>query len=271
MTGTIWRTPALRVEQLMVAAGTRLRGHGHDVPHLCFLSRGAFKERDGGGTRQVSAGTLRSSPAGDEHHLVFQADSTCLLILVEGDPAAIAPKISECRHFVDKRRIRGLVQDLTETLHSDLPPSPFGIETLALELLAATQTPEPGPLNPPDWLKRVKQWIRDSPGDPPAPADMATEAGYHPVYLARAFRQHFGIGLGQYARLVRAEYGRTLLSATDLPLAELALRAGYSDQSHMTRHMVRFFGATPVQVRRRAGRLVEVASVQDTHAPGIDD
>lgn len=271
MNGTIWRTPALRVEQLEVAAGTRLRGHGHDVPHLCFLSRGGFEERDGGRRRRVSAGTLRSSPAGDEHDLVFEADSTCLLILVEGDPGLIAAKVPVRRWFVGNRRIGGLIQNLTETLLEDRSPSSFGMETLALELLATTQMHEPDASKPPEWLQRVKQSIRDSPGAPPAPTVMAAEVGYHPVYVARAFRHHFGIGLGQYARLVRAEYGRSLLSATDVPLARVAFRAGYSDQSHMTRQMVRFFGSTPAQVRRRAGRLVEVASVQDTRALRIDD
>lgn len=271
MTGTVWRTPALHVEQLAAAAGTRLRGHGHDVPHLCFLSRGAFAERDRGGTRLVAPGTLRSSPAGDEHDLLFEVDSTCLLILVEGDPGSIAPKLPAGRRFVDTRRTRGLVHDLTEALHDDRPPSSFAIETLALELLATTQRHEPGASGPPGWLKRVKQWIRDTPGDPPSAGEMAAESGYHPVYVARAFRQHYGVGLGQYARLVRAEHGRTLLGATAAPLAQVAFQAGYSDQSHMTREMGRVFGATPVQVRRREGRLVEVASLQDAGALATND
>lgn len=271
MTGTIWRTRSLRIEQVAVTAGTRLRAHGHDVPHFCFLSRGGLQERDRGGTRLVSPGTLRSSPAGDEHDLQFEVDSTCLLILVERDPGSIAPKLPARRQFVDTRRARGLMDDLTETLHHDHPPSAFVIETVTLELLATTQRHGPEASEPPRWLERVKEWIRDTPGGPPAPAEMAAESGYHPVYVARAFRHHYGVGLGQYARLVRAEHGRTLLAATDVPLAQVAFRAGYSDQSHMTREMRRVFGATPVQVRRRDGRLVEVASLQDADALSIDD
>lgn len=267
MTGTVWRSPSLRVEQVAVAAGTRLRGHGHDVPHLCFLSRGAFWERDRGGSRFVEAGILRSSPAGDEHDMAFEANSTCLLILVEGDPAAIAPKLPARRQYVDTRRTRGLIRDLTGALHDRRPPSPFTMETLALELMAGTASHAPCGTEPPPWLERVKTWIRDSPGKPPAPAELAADAGYHPVYVARAFRRHYGLGLGQYARMVRAEYGRTLLADTEAPLAQVAFRAGYADQSHMTRQIGRVFGATPVQVRRQKGRVVEVASLQDAGGP----
>ena len=267
MTGTVWRTPALRIEQVSVPAGVRMRGHGHDVPHLCFLSRGGFRERDAGGIREVAPGTLRSSPSGDTHDLAFTADSTCLLVLVEGDPASVTPSLLPHRQFVDARRTRGLMHDLMEALHEGRPPSPFDIETLALELLAVTEREERAGSGPPGWLERVRQWIRDTAGRPPAPAELAADAGYHPVYVARAFRRHFGVGLGQYARLVRAEHGRTLLAATDTPLAQVAFRAGYADQSHMTREMRRVFGTTPARVRRRAGRMVEVASIQDADSP----
>lgn len=51
---------------------------------------------------------------------------------------------------------------------------------------------------------------------------------------------------------------------SDLPLARVALVTGYSDQSHLSRSLRRLLGCTPAQVRRRRGRIVQVASIQDS-------
>ncbi|MBY9065845.1 AraC family transcriptional regulator [Hyphomonas sp. WL0036] len=44
-----------------------------------------------------------------------------------------------------------------------------------------------------------------------------------------------------------------------VPLAEIAAHYGYSDQAHMTREFVRWFGRTPVQLRRNPAALADLA------------
>jgi len=44
-----------------------------------------------------------------------------------------------------------------------------------------------------------------------------------------------------------------------VPLSEIALEYGYSDQAHMTREFVRWFGKTPVQLRRSQAVLKDLA------------
>jgi AraC-like DNA-binding protein len=43
-------------------------------------------------------------------------------------------------------------------------------------------------------------------------------------------------------------------------LADLALASGYTDQSHMTRDMQRWFGASPTQLRRESARFAALGS-----------
>lgn len=270
MTGSVWNTPALRIEEVRVPAGTRLRGHGHDVAHLCFLGDGLFEERHRGRDQKVEPGTLRVSPAGDEHHLAFRADSRCLLLLVHGWPGATEPRLPEERSFVAGPRIRGVAERLARHLARSPGDgvSALDVEALSLELLAAALPPERGREGrPPPWLGRIRERIRDAPGVTPSTAELAADADYHPVYVARAFRRHYGLGIGEYARLVRAEHARRLLVATDLLLSEVALRAGYADQSHLSRATRRFLDLTPGQLRRRRSGGVEVSSVQDPDPP----
>jgi len=50
----------------------------------------------------------------------------------------------------------------------------------------------------------------------------------------------------------RVERARGLIAAGELPLAEIALAAGFVHQSHMARWMRRLLGTTPAQLRAGA-------------------
>jgi AraC family transcriptional regulator len=266
MTGHLVRTVAVRVEDVEVPAGVRLAGHGHDAPHLCFLMDGEFEERHLGRWRTMSPGTLRSSPAGDEHDLVFRARSRCLLVFIHGAPGGITPQLPAERRFHSAPRIQSLAQAVSRSLTRPRDASPLALEAQVLELLAAALLPQRrrGAAVPPRWLTRVRDRIHDQPEKPPSAAALAADTDLHPVYIARAFRRHYGMGLGEYARLTRAEYARGLLARTTTPLAEVAAVAGYSDQSHLSRSMRQLLDCTPGDLRRRQGHFVQVASIQDT-------
>ena len=255
----VWQTSAVQVELVDVPAGVRLRGHGHGEPHACFVVAGAFDEREGGTRhRLASAGTLRGSPAGDEHELTFRAPSRCLLVLFTG--GAIEPPTPDERRWVVDERAQRRAHELGRLIVEG-DASPLDVELLALELMASATGAAPARAGA--WLERMRERIADAPASPPTTRELALECGVHPVYLARAFRAAYGTGIGEYARVRRAEHARRLLEQGALPLATLALTAGYTDQSHMTRDLRRFLGATPVAVRGGAARVRQVAGVQD--------
>jgi AraC family transcriptional regulator len=113
----------------------------------------------------------------------------------------------------------------------------------------------------------VRDRIREAPVAAVTTADLAHDSGFHPVYVARAFRDYYGIGVGEFARLVRADRASEMLRASAEPLARIAAHAGYADQSHLSRDMRRLLGHTPATLRRRRAGVLQVSSVQD---PGRD-
>jgi AraC-like DNA-binding protein len=76
-------------------------------------------------------------------------------------------------------------------------------------------------------------------------ADLAAEADVHPVYFARAFRAHYGQTPGAYIRHLRLTRAAKELAGSETPVSQIALDAGFADQSHLSRSFRKMFGVTP--------------------------
>jgi transcriptional regulator GlxA family with amidase domain len=64
-------------------------------------------------------------------------------------------------------------------------------------------------------------------------------------HFARAFRTSVGMPPHRYLVERRVARARELLASTNMPLAEIALAAGFSDQSHFARRFREHVGTTP--------------------------
>jgi transcriptional regulator of acetoin/glycerol metabolism/AraC-like DNA-binding protein len=79
---------------------------------------------------------------------------------------------------------------------------------------------------------------------------LASMAGLSAHHFARAFRQSVGTPPHGYLLQRRLEHVEHLLRDTQLPLSQIALAVGFSDQSHLTRHFRRLTGMPPSLARR---------------------
>lgn len=106
----------------------------------------------------------------------------------------------------------------------------------------------------PWWLRQARDRLRKEFRAAPTVKELADAAGIHPDYLGRCFREHYGIRVGEYVDRLRLEWaGRRLVGTAD-KIIDIALEAGFSDQSHLTRRFKRHFGVTPAQYRRFSER-----------------
>ena len=239
-------------------ASLRTSGHGHVEPHVCIVLDGSFEER-GSTSTVMSAGTVRLSPAGDVHDLAFSKQGARCLLLLLGDELTREVALPRGRIFTASERIALDAQRIA----AELGGSCLLVELQVLEILARLANPSTlrGGGRAPGWLVRVRDALHGASDHPPTTAQLAAEAGLHPVYVARAFRRWYGCSLATYARRLRLEGARRLLFQSDASLARIATIAGFSDQSHLTRAVRRGLGITPAQLRR------QVASVQDLLRP----
>lgn len=73
-------------------------------------------------------------------------------------------------------------------------------------------------------------------------------------HLKRLLRCLVGVSPHRYIVERRVAYAASLLIDGRASIREVALRAGFYDQSHLTRWMRRLAGATPTAIRLRSGR-----------------
>jgi len=104
----------------------------------------------------------------------------------------------------------------------------------------------------PHKLRRAIKFITDNLDQEQdiALAVVAEEVGMSRFHFSRAFKQSMGLSPINYIAQQRIERAKKLLTETDLPIAEIALRAGVSGQSHFTTFFRRLVGATPRSFRR---------------------
>jgi AraC family transcriptional regulator len=79
--------------------------------------------------------------------------------------------------------------------------------------------------------------------------DVARRVGVHPVHLARTFRRVHQMTFAGYVRQVRIEFARRELTVSGAPLGDIAVAAGFCDQSHFSRLFKRYTGQTPAEYR----------------------
>jgi len=99
--------------------------------------------------------------------------------------------------------------------------------------------------SPPQWLHQVRERLHDEISERYSVNDLASTAGVHPVYLTRLFHRYFGNSVTRYIQQLRAHKAANLLASSDTPLAQIALEAGFTDQSHLNRTLKNQLGFTP--------------------------
>jgi AraC family transcriptional regulator len=108
------------------------------------------------------------------------------------------------------------------------------------------------------WLRMAEELIRARFTEAVGLNSMAKEIGVCPVHLAREFRRHYGCTVGQRIRQLRVEHALNLILHSGRPLSEIALSAGFADQSHFSRTFRKQTGMTPSQFSGAFRRVTSV-------------
>ena len=107
---------------------------------------------------------------------------------------------------------------------------------------------------PAAWLRETRAALDAGFRKPVRVARLAAAVQVHPDHLARSFRHTFGLAIAQYVRTRRVIWAAESLETAGQPIADVALEAGFCDQSHLTRSFRSVLGTSPAAFRRRTSR-----------------
>jgi AraC family transcriptional regulator len=94
-------------------------------------------------------------------------------------------------------------------------------------------------------LRAVVAYIEGHLDAGPTLEQLAAVVRLSPYHFAKQFKRATGLPPHQYVIARRVERAKQLLQGGDFTLAEVAARAGFSDQSQFCRHFKRLVGVTP--------------------------
>ena len=256
------KLPALTLTEILHAPSTKIPAHVHDTASICLTLTGQGLEIIDG-TRVVTQPGCVIMRAPDVVHSDQYGVGSHRGFMIELEPSWL----QACRHFM--RVFEG---------HRHFPGGPVAalalriyhesrikdglaaiiVEGLMLEMLGhASRSLVKAPVRAPAWLLQAQDLLHARFNDPLNLVEIANSVGVHPTHLARTFKKHYRTTVGEYIRRLRLDWATRQLSETDDSITDIALAAGFYDQSHFSHMFKQHTGFTPAEFRATQARPIK--------------
>lgn len=217
--------------------------HAHRETVLNIVLSGSVVEATASTEATISAWNLYVRNAGVEHRNEYgRGETRVLSIAIEDDTEA--ERRGDRWLLTAPSGMRALIALLREVHREESRPE--------------STMPMNGLFDPVAWRDRSisaqNAWLDEARRTLDSPRaeirKVAAGAGMHRVAFARAFRRFMGLSPSEYRRWCRVRRAASRLGEADIPLTEVALESGFSDQSHMCRDFRCVLDVTPTEYRR---------------------
>jgi len=237
-----------------------LAPHSHERAIFAVIVQGAIESEIRTRRLECTSSTAWTEPIEERHaNRVSQAGARVLVIQPDPkDEDGLAP-FRKLLDGVAHGHHAGIAMDALRIMtEMDEPDdvSAFAIDGLVLTMLA-TGARVFGPRRfhaaPPPWILAAQELLHAHFREHLELAAVARTLGVHPANLSRTFRRHFHSSPGDYVRALRLHWAAERLAASEDSISRVAVRAGFSDQAHLTREFRRRMGVTPATWRTSHG------------------
>jgi AraC family transcriptional regulator len=250
---TSFSTGSFELFQTNYAPGGRMGPHEDRIARVSVVTRGELWETVDGREERATSGSVVLKPAGVTHADELGPQGAAVLSFVLPEWAE-GPEWRVLRWFHGGHATAAATRFVAAVRFPN--SSPADAEDAIYDLLACVEgcgRSQPAG-SPPPWLVRTRRRVAGEFAVRCSVRALAADAGVHPVYLTRMFRRHYGCSVMDYVRGLRVRAAADALASTRRSLAELALGAGFSDQSHLCRIFKADVGVTPGRYRSIMGR-----------------
>jgi len=232
----------------------QLPEHSHQESDFCFVLAGSFTEVIGKQARRCRPRSVLFHPAGEAHSDHFHTSVRCFSLQFGTGGIDDTPRRQKDVSATSVNSPGGRLSQLAARLYREFcrpdEVSRIMIEGLALEMMAETfRQATASTRAAPPWLGQAKEILHERFSDRPLLANLATSVGVHPVHLAREFRRFYGCTITEYVLQRRLEFVCHEMLNSRASLIDIALAAGFFDQSHFARTFKAQMGMSPNQYR----------------------
>lgn len=99
-------------------------------------------------------------------------------------------------------------------------------------------------------IKRVYEILLKDYVSPPSLEQLARKVGVNRTFLAKRFREMFGVSIGEFCLELKMDQAWHRLSRTDEPVSHIAHRLGYEHTANFSTAVKKWFGQTPREIRQ---------------------
>ena len=230
------------LSRLEHTSGRRLPTHTHERAYYALLLAGGYRERDRTVSFESAPATLIFHPPETTHADEIAPEGGVFFVIQLGDSWLGRNRNERIR---ERPELAGAALALYRAYRHGVAPH-MEVEERLWTLAGDLTAHERGA---PAWLDRVVERLHGELAEPHTVAALAAEANVHPVHLERTFRARFGMTAGEYLHRLRLAFVAREL-ARGCTLSDVALAAGFADQSHMGRVCRAITGGTPREWQR---------------------
>ena len=244
-------------EEVTMPSGLFLSKHYHQMACIGLTFRGSVVETFGSRPIECRPGPVLVRPPGEAHtDRVPGADSKVILLHL---PQSWVTHVAEYGKILAEPTLHAqghltqIMKNVYREAHRNDTATELAIQSLAFEIAAHLVRKKDSEKQGfvPLWLVRVKEKLDTCFAENIRLGELAADVGVHPVHLSRAFRRHYSLGMGDYLRSRRVRAAEREIAKGEVPLCDIALRAGFSSQSHFCAVFKQITGETPSEFRRK--------------------
>lgn len=239
--------------------GVSLPKHSHELAFFSLLLEGCYTGHYPQRLIRHEPFTVTFHPPGESHRIEI-GNSGAKVVIVEILPALL----ERVREYAP---VPGTITDqgggellwlsarLLREYRAGNACSPLAIEGLILEMLAAVmRIDDDRSRATPCWVARVTELLHAEFKQSLTMNYLAAKVGVHPIRLSRIFRKHYHQTISDYVNKLRIRFACWQLCKDEATITDIALSAGFCDQSHFTRIFKRIVGCTPGDFRAVSAR-----------------
>jgi AraC-like DNA-binding protein len=247
------------IEAMTLVSSHHFPRHSHDQFGIGVIAFGAQRSWSGVGPVQASAGDMIMANPGEMHDGVPLDGDVRGWRMLYLDPALLAREVEE--ELVGQVEIvRPVARDPLLAEHfarlfgcltasrSDRLASDENLLRALIYMLRQHGMARPSSSGPSPCVRKAIERLDSAPDASVSLAELAALSGVSRFQLLRGFAREVGITPHAYLVQRRVLLARRFLADGHTP-AQAAARAGFADQSHMTRAFVRQLGITPGRYR----------------------